>query len=191
MSMWGSDCDAIRLKLALMAGHDLPRSEETEVERHLAKCADCRRHWADLGQSQHLLEQARLLSSNAANSGSGEKSVWSGVSRELDRLDQQRSERRRNWRRLLPAGAVAAACLTVGMVMGDLWFAASVPEMEGGRSPGGRFAGQALVSPSGASSNLRVSNVAQPSHRPNGEWAGRERAVDPWLPRTSGPYRNY
>jgi predicted anti-sigma-YlaC factor YlaD len=44
-----------------MAGHDLPRSEEAEVERHLVECVDCRRHWAALGQSQYVLEQARVL----------------------------------------------------------------------------------------------------------------------------------
>ncbi len=189
--MWGSDCDAIRLRLALMAGHDLPRSEETEVERHLVECVDCRRHWAALGQSQYVLEQARVLSATASMSAAGEESVWSGVSREMARLDGRRSERRRNWRSLLPAGAVAAACLTVGIIVGDLWFVAGAPGVGGGDMAGGGRTGQALLSPQGSTPNLPVGNMPRPATRSDAEWPGRGGPVDPLQPRASGPYRNY
>ncbi len=189
--MWGSDCDTIRLRLALMAGHDLPRSEEAEVERHLAGCVDCRRHWAALGQSQHVLEQARVLSASASMSAAGEASVWSGVSREMARLDERRSERRRNWRSLLPAGAVAAACLTVGMIVGDLWLVAGSPVVGGGDMAGSGRTGQALMAPRGATPNLPVGNMSRPGTRSDAEWPRRGGLVDPLQPRASGPYRKY
>lgn len=189
--MWASDCDSVRQRLPLLAGNDLPRTEETELVRHLADCAGCQARWESLKQSQQWLEQARVASAGAGGPGLREESVWTGVRQGLSRVDEQRSEDGRSWRSWLPAVATMAACLTVAIIGGDLW-----QSFGGGRTvvrEGGqeRFTGQALLGPNAGTRNLPVGNM--PAFEPgrNEPWSGSNGNAGQFRRRNSGPYRNY
>ena len=53
-----SACQWVRARLTRFRDGELPENEQTEVERHLDACADCRAQHAALGRADDLIQAA-------------------------------------------------------------------------------------------------------------------------------------
>jgi hypothetical protein len=108
-------CKNMKSSLALWVGHDLDESEEREVRRHVAVCESCREYSLELQETQGILEQT--VASRVVDADS--PSIWPELRATLlQRARRSTSTAAGNsgfWRmqNLLPAGALAAACLTI------------------------------------------------------------------------------
>jgi hypothetical protein len=103
---WNLSCRNIRRQLSLRAGNDLEPHECAALERHLAVCPACRQAGEQFQQSQRVIEQV-----GRAEVPDRESTVWPAVSRHLSSIDRQTLAP--SWRDWLPAGAVAAACVSL------------------------------------------------------------------------------
>jgi hypothetical protein len=115
--MWNFSCRKTRRLLALSAGSDVDGRECPNAQRHLAVCPRCREVWKGLQQSQRVLERVSaepVAGGLAPADGWPAPSVWPGVSRHLQTIDEQTVAP--DWRGWLPSGALAAACLAIVMV---------------------------------------------------------------------------
>lgn len=106
---WNTNCRKVRMALALWSGNDLDEAGQTQVRRHVAVCPKCREKWSRLQAGQLALEQMRVATQPAGLSAS----IWPAVERQITVLEEPVAA---SWRGWLPAGALAAACLTVVMV---------------------------------------------------------------------------
>lgn len=188
--MWGSDCDSIQLRLALLVGNDLPRAEQEELQQHLAGCPTCHARWRTLRESQQWLEQARVASATPSRVGGREESVWAGVRRGLTAVDQQQTRGARNWRNWLPAGAVAAACLAVAVGIGELWLPNSDNSRLADSTRGTLMPRQSLLSTGnpGLPVSMRTGGATPDT---DAEWRWKALPERPQRTQPSGPYRNY
>jgi hypothetical protein len=108
---WNLTCRKVRRSLALLSGNDLGEADQVALERHLAVCPDCRTVWQRLQTGQQALEQVRT---GASGPRPLEASVWPAVERFLE---ANRSPAHADWRGWLPTGALAAACLTLFLLI--------------------------------------------------------------------------
>lgn len=109
--IWNVTCRNVRRSLALWAGNDLDEAEQLATERHLAVCPHCREQWQQLQAGQQALEQARVLSQKPAALSA---SVWPAIERQIRAGEEPIAN---DWRAWLPTGALAAACLTILLVL--------------------------------------------------------------------------
>src|SRR5258708_18616727 len=115
--MWTFSCRQTRRLLALSGGSDVEGPECPNAQRHLAGCPHCREVWKGLQQSQRVLERVSaepVAGGIAPADGWPARSVWPGLARHLQAIDEQAVAP--DWRGWLPSGALAAACLAVVMV---------------------------------------------------------------------------
>jgi hypothetical protein len=108
---WNLTCRKVRRLLALQAGNDLDHADQVVVRRHLAVCPHCRERWEGLQAGRQALDEVRPLS---AGSPTG-RSLWPVLAAQIRAIDDGRASA--DWRDWLPAGALAAACITVAMLM--------------------------------------------------------------------------
>jgi hypothetical protein len=115
--MCNFSCRKTRRLLALSAGSDAEGPECPNAQRHLAVCPHCREVWKGLQQAQRVLERVSaepVAGGLPRAEGWPARSVWPGVARHLQTIDEQAVAP--GWRGWLPSGALAAACLAVVMV---------------------------------------------------------------------------
>ncbi|MBS0261336.1 MAG: zf-HC2 domain-containing protein [Planctomycetes bacterium] len=114
LKILNNECRKTRHLLALSAGNDVDAREVVGLERHLAVCPQCRELQQELRHSQQILEAVQPAGAMADQDFT---SVWSGVSRQIRRLEQQPTSH--DWRNWMPTLTLAAACLAlmVGVVM--------------------------------------------------------------------------
>lgn len=105
-------CKQMRPALALWIGHDLDEAEEKQVRRHVAECGGCRDYSQQLQGSQHVLEQTGAVTAALEVT---DDSLWPEVRGTLLQRARRSSVRPSAGRiqRLLPIGALTAACLTI------------------------------------------------------------------------------
>jgi Putative zinc-finger len=112
-------CRKTQKLLALLAGNDLDEASQVDVRRHLAVCPDCRAQWQGLQAGQQTLEQVRARPASASETP---PSIWGDVHRLLGTTTKAPPPGA-SWRGWLPAGALAAACLVVGILIFDTPYA--------------------------------------------------------------------
>lgn len=108
---WNPTCRKVRRSLALLSGNDLGEADQVVVERHVAVCPGCREQWLRLQAGQQALERVRTGLSEPRPLGA---SVWPAVERYLQ---ANREPAAADWRGWLPTGALAAACLTLFLLI--------------------------------------------------------------------------
>src|SRR5258708_37807942 len=110
--MWTFSCRQTRRLLALSGGSDVEGPECPNAQRHLAGCPHCREVWKGLQQSQRVLERVSaepVAGGIAPADGWPARSVWPGLARHLQAIDEQAVAP--DWRGGAPSGAVAGAGL--------------------------------------------------------------------------------
>jgi hypothetical protein len=133
---WNLTCRRVRRSLALLAGNDLGEADQVAVDRHLAVCPDCRTVWQRLQTGQQALERVRTGTSGPRPL---EASVWPAVERSLEANPWPAGA---DWRGWLPTGALAAACLTLFLLIPPV----GAPMAEnGGSRLSGRFLHSAVA----------------------------------------------
>lgn len=105
----GWRCVSVRRRLALFVGDDLSEHEKRSVEFHLNECASCRDLLAALHRSREVIQKCSTEPAETDTS----PSLWQSVRRQLTEREFSRGPRR-SW---LPAGAVAAATIAIGVVL--------------------------------------------------------------------------
>jgi hypothetical protein len=111
--MWNNECRKSRRLLALWAGNDLDERDAAALERHLAVCPQCR----DVRQALHRSQQAlEVVGPAGGPDGQQAASVWPGVSRHIRTINEP-SESVSRWHEWLPTAALAAACVTIIVVL--------------------------------------------------------------------------
>lgn len=105
----GLRCVTVRRRLALFVGDDLSGDERKAVEVHLTECASCRDVLAWLRRSREVIQKCRTESAETDTS----PSLWPSIRCQLTERGFSRGPRR-SW---LPAGAVAAATIAIGVVL--------------------------------------------------------------------------
>src|SRR5262245_9795390 len=109
---WDLSCRKARRSLALWAGNDLDEAGQAAMQRHLAVCPGCRQAWQDLQTWRQALEQARPAASERTT---GAASIWPAVEWHIRAINDRPSPA--DWRDWLPAGALAAACVTLALIL--------------------------------------------------------------------------
>ena len=106
--IWNNQCRDTRRMLALWVGNDLGEGHVAGIERHLATCPQCRDVCRDLQNSHQALCTLPMLSV-AGRSESA--SIWPGISQQIRQTYVATPIL--GWRRWLPTGALAAACVAM------------------------------------------------------------------------------
>lgn len=105
----GWRCSSVRRRLALFVGDDLSGHERRAVAEHLTDCASCRDLLAALRRSREVMQICRTEHPDRDTS----PALWPSVRGHLTEREFSRGPRR-FW---LPAGAVAAASVAIGVVL--------------------------------------------------------------------------
>jgi len=120
----GWRCVSMRRRLALFVGDDLSEHEKRSVQHHLNGCTSCRDRLASLRKSRDVIQQYQTEPSDLATL----PSLWPVLRHQLT----QRELSRRPRRSFLPASAVTAATVAIGVV---LWNRPARLESLPGRAP--------------------------------------------------------
>lgn len=114
----GKDCKEVQKEMALYAGEKLPGT----IEQHLEQCRFCRKYWADLQESQMLLQNLAPLEPPP--------SLSNEIQRRLESMEEAKQGNWIQWmsRKVsLPTGGLIAAMLIIILGFGGLFLQMTGP----------------------------------------------------------------